>query len=278
MRSLEEKMAYIGYRMPATRKAVQAVLSQIPDEIRNCIQTIGDYGAGPGTSFWAMLPYFPNLTTLTLVEKDIELMRIGQRLMQHAGPELTGVCRWKEADFTEEKSFERHDLTLFSYSFFEQMKDQDKTTLKHVLSHNSSYIAIIEAGTPFAYQRLMQVRDDLIGAGLSVIAPCPHDATCPLQAGDWCHFSTRVARSSRLKTLKGATMGYEDEKFSYLIMGRTPLAKRAPRVLSNPQVFKEKIVVNLCASQGATELVVMKRDKENYKKAKKLENGDLFNS
>ena len=62
----------------------------------------------------------------------------------------------------------------------------------------------------------------LAAAGAHVIAPCPHAADCPLAAADWCHFAQRIERTKIHRSVKGAELGYEDEKFSYIAVARHP--------------------------------------------------------
>jgi hypothetical protein len=44
----------------------------------------------------------------------------------------------------------------------------------------------------------------------------------PAARGDWCHFATRLARSRTHRLAKGAERGFEDEKFAYAVLTRSP--------------------------------------------------------
>ena len=89
-------------------------------------------------------------------------------------------------------------------------------------------LLVVEPGTPAGYARIIALRERLIAAGAHVIAPCPHDGTCPLAAPDWCHFTQRLPRSRAHKQLKGAELPFEDEKFAYVALTRAPVAARPP--------------------------------------------------
>ena len=84
-------------------------------------------------------------------------------------------------------------------------------------------LLVVEPGTPAGYARIIALRERLIALGAHVAAPCPHDDKCPLAAPDWCHFTQRLQRSRAHKQVKGAELPYEDEKFAYVALTRTPI-------------------------------------------------------
>lgn len=63
--------------------------------------------------------------------------------------------------------------------------------------------------------------------GAHVVAPCPHDAPCPLAvpgSRSWCHFGTRFQRPGFMQQAKapaGARMNaldHQDERYSYVVL------------------------------------------------------------
>ena len=140
-------------------------------------------------------------------------------------------------------------------------------------------LALVEPGTPAGYARLLSARDALIGAGATILAPCPHHAACPLTAPDWCHFSVRLPRSRDHRLAKGAEVPFEDEKFAYLLAARPSLAAeaRTPRVLARPKAGKPGIDLKLCTEAGAVERrFVPRRDKPAHAVARRLDWGDAL--
>ena len=109
-----------------------------------------------------------------------------------------------------------------------------------------------------------------------MLAPCPHDAPCPLPAGDWCHFATRLARSRTHRLAKGAERGFEDEKFSYIVLysGAPPGGRR--RVLRRPDLRPGHVVLDLCTADGLERRTVSKRDGADYRAARKVGWGDTL--
>jgi ribosomal protein RSM22 (predicted rRNA methylase) len=75
---------------------------------------------------------------------------------------------------------------------------------------------------------------------------------------------------------KKATVPFEDEKFSYVIASRQPVALQGARILAPPIKTKAEIKFKLCAENGLTQSSIARRDKAEYKRARKLEWGDLF--
>ena len=119
----------------------------------------------------------------------------------------------------------------------------------------------------------------LIEAGASILAPCPHQAPCPLAAPDWCHFSQRLARSRDHRLAKGAEVPFEDEKFSYLVVARPAVQALTPtpRVLAPPHMAKPGIDLKLCTLDGRAEATfVPRRDKPAYAIARRLDWGDAL--
>ena len=93
-------------------------------------------------------------------------------------------------------------------------------------------------------------------------------------AGDWCHFSQRVERSSGHRHLKGGVLGYEDEKFSYVVLTRAPVVRRAARVLAQPEVSKIAVTAKLCAPDGVAISKIPRRVKMDYARARRWRWGD----
>jgi ribosomal protein RSM22 (predicted rRNA methylase) len=101
-------------------------------------------------------------------------------------------------------------------------------------------------------------------------------------AGDWCHFSQRMERTSLHRQLKGGELGHEDEKFSYLIAAKADAvsADAAPipaRIVRHPGKHSGHVQLSLCTPQGGIETrTVTRSSKSIYKLARKAEWGDTW--
>jgi ribosomal protein RSM22 (predicted rRNA methylase) len=135
-------------------------------------------------------------------------------------------------------------------------------------------LVIVEPGTPAGYARIIALREQLVAHGAHVAAPCPHEKNCPLVSPDWCHFSQRLPRSQAHKQIKGAELAFEDEKFSYVVLSRVPVAQRPARVLAQPVVTKVEVTAKLCTSDGLAIAKVPRPDKTAYARARRWRWGD----
>src|SRR5262249_9727468 len=132
-----------------------------------------------------------------------------------AGPPAVRTAAWVPGDLARYAPDGRYDLVTAAYALNELRGDAALALLDRRWEATAGALVCVEPGTPASYARLMELRARLIGLGATILAPCPHDAPCPLE-GDWCHFAVRLARSSAHRSAKGARRGFEDEKFSYV--------------------------------------------------------------
>jgi ribosomal protein RSM22 (predicted rRNA methylase) len=131
-------------------------------------------------------------------------------------------------------------------------------------------LVVIEPGTPRGYKIILAARDSLIHAGANVIAPCPHDDRCPMTGADWCHFSQRLSRTVLHRAVKGATLGYEDEKYAYVAVARVHGSPISGRVIRHPQVRSGHIYLELCTDTGLKREIVNRRDRSAFRRAHNL--------
>ncbi|MFD5538161.1 small ribosomal subunit Rsm22 family protein [Streptomyces sp. NPDC127079] len=115
-----------------------------------------------------------------------------------------------------------------------------------------------------------------LALGREIAAPCPHSAACPIVPGtDWCHFSARVSRSSLHRQVKGGSLPYEDEKFSYVAATRLPAAPAPSRVVRRPQIRKGQVLLDLCEpDEHLRRTTVTKRHGDLYRAARDVDWGD----
>lgn len=262
-----DALAYLAVRLPATYAAVRASLAAIADMRPDFApRTLLDVGAGPGTTLWAAADAWPDITDALLVEASAMFSGWGKRLAAEASlPQVT----WHIADVAAQViDTAPRDLVSLVYLLNELVPDVRHRVLERLWALTADILVIVEPGTPAGWQRILAARRQLIDYGGHVIAPCPHALACPLQPPDWCHFTQRVARSRLHRQAKDAAMSWEDEKFSYVAVSRTPLSNTAARVIARPRKAGGHVTLKLCRPDGsAGEQLFSRRDGATFKRA-----------
>jgi ribosomal protein RSM22 (predicted rRNA methylase) len=269
-----DALAYALARMPATYAAVAASLNALlemrPDFAP---QSLLDVGAGPGTASWAAAAAFPTLANFALLDANPALRTLALGFTKdssrlHAANYQLGPARALLATTGEA------DLVIAGYLIGELGENERADLADAMWAKTRDTLVIVEPGTPAGYARIIAGRAQLIASGAHVAAPCPHDRACPLQAPGWCHFAQRLPRSRAHMQMKGAEVPFEDEKFSYVVLTRTPLTQHPSRVLAPPAVGKAEIAAKLCTPDGLALAQVPRRDKAAYARARRWNWGD----
>ncbi|RJQ73708.1 rRNA methyltransferase [Pseudonocardiaceae bacterium YIM PH 21723] len=269
--------AYAAYRMPATCAAVLSLLDRFaesaPDfEPRSHV----DIGGGTGAAVWAAAEVFPSLERTTVLERVPQVISLGSRLAQDSPYRTVHSAQWKQFTIGPKPELPTADLVTMSYVLGELPEPLREPVIAEMAA-KATVVVLIEPGTPLGHDRILAARSWLVGAGLTVAAPCPHSTDCPLPTGrDWCHFAARVNRSTLHRTVKGGSLGYEDEKFSYVVATRLPISPAPGRVLRHPQRRKGAVGLTLCTVDGVQQTTVAKSQGDRYKVAKDLDWGDSF--
>lgn len=316
--STHHRLAYLAVRFPATFAANIKALTELfrlkdiqssnpcPSSNPPTIESILDLGAGPGTAAFAASTLFPEVNKVTLIERDPEMIKIGIRLQGYL-TKTGSPWIWHAGDLLELAKPSRHipnsaaipvkaDLVIASYCLGELPKQSITALISLALSSANKFVAFIEPGTPEGFSAINYIRDQLLSsAEWSIVAPCTHSNQCPLNrtrseedSQKWCHFPARLNRTNLHQLVKQGSLSYEDEKFSYLIVGRSeyvPAHRSDPkddqlipaRIIGHPRHQKGLVRLDLCTRSGqASTLTVSKREKRYYKESKKKGWGELL--
>ncbi|WP_243878132.1 small ribosomal subunit Rsm22 family protein [Streptomyces sp. SUK 48] len=268
LRDRADVAAYAAYRMPATFEAVRAALGAFADAVPGWVPgSHVDVGGGTGAATWAVSDTWAGARPVTVLDWAEPALALGRDLAA-ANPDLAGA-RWQRARIGSALDLPPADLLTVSY-VLNELAESDRTALVDAAAAAAGSVLIVEAGTPAGYARVIEARDRLIRAGFRVAAPCPHSAACPIVPGtDWCHFSARVPRSSLHRRVKGGSLAYEDEKFSYVAATRLPAEPAPARVVRRPQIRKGQVLLDLCeADEQLRRTTVTKRHGDLYKAAR----------
>ncbi len=273
--SKEEALAYAISRMPATYGSIHTALENTIKIANIDIQSVLDIGAGTGSAEWAILDLM-QVDDITCIENETYMMQMGKRLMQNN--ETLKNAKWMKLNIAQEQIDQKADLVIASYVLNEIEEKTREQILEKLWQATNKILLIIEPGTPEGYKEINSIRKYFIGNKVNIVAPCQHNGECKIGHDDWCAFSCRVARSKAHKILKDGEIPYEDEKFSYIAISKFETEKLDGVVLRHPKIESGKITIKVCKSNGEIEeKIITKKEKEIFKKAKKLKAGDIIN-
>ncbi len=272
------RAAYLASRLPATFAAVRQALTKAHELApAAAIRSLLDLGAGPGTAAWVAVEMFPQIERIGFVERDAGMAALGERLAGNSPHAALRGAHWQVADLGAPLPAGQYDLVVISYSLGELSAALARDVLQRAWQSTETWLAVIEPGTRPGFEVVANARRQLLALGGHLLAPCPHDGECPMQrAGDWCHFAARLERSAEHRRLKQASMGYEDEKFSYVIASREAAEPAAARVVRHPMHHSGFVQLTLCAPSGLERVTITRSQKEFYRAAKKAEWGDTW--
>jgi ribosomal protein RSM22 (predicted rRNA methylase) len=262
-----DALAYLVARFPATYAAAHAALRRTEDvSPQFSPASLLDVGAGPGTVALAARAVWPSLGAITLLEPNAIFRGLAKEL-------------WPSADIVARAlggTLPNADLVTAGYVLAELDLAKIGQTVRELWRAATAMLVLIEPGTPEGFARIRAARQALIEEGAHIAAPCTHDRECPMAGGDWCHFSQRLARSRDHMAVKSASVPFEDERYAYLAVSRAPLARSQARIVKPPIEQKPAILFSLCDASGLRMESVARRDKEQYRIARKKNWGDLF--
>ncbi len=202
LRDAADAAAYAAYRMPATFAAASAALAELADRAGDW--TPGshlDVGGGTGAAVWAAERVWPTeraARATVVVDWAEPALALGRGLA--SGVAALRGAEWRRGSLRGGGGTAggglpepaAADLVTVSYVLGELAEADRHAVVDAAARAARGAVVLVEPGTPEGYLRIRAARDALLGAGLRVLAPCPHDGACPLVPGqDWCHFAVR---------------------------------------------------------------------------------------
>jgi ribosomal protein RSM22 (predicted rRNA methylase) len=257
--SEKKVLAYIATRMPSIYVVLRAILGEIESRFPETPpRSLIDVGAGPGTVLWAASQIWETLCTVRLFDHSALFRNVGQRLVATSGHHLKEIISWEELDLrTQPLSLPASvslpasaDLVTASYVLGELSAPAQRTTVLSLWAATDRWLTLVEPGTPDGFRRILEARSLLLEQGAHIVAPCAAANDCPLPAHRWCHFTRRVERTRAQRAGKAATLGFEDEPYSFLICSKIPPPPIRGRVLSTPTVLKHEASIELCNNEN----------------------------
>ena len=264
-----DALAYLVWRLPATFAALSAVFARVGETVPDFAPArFLDIGAGPGTASWAAAQRWPTLTDFTLVDRNDAFLQIARTL---AAASL-GHAAFIAADARRAEG--PADLVAAGYVLAEFADTEAADIARHLWTLTEGILVLVEPGTPAGFARIRAAREALRSLGAHIVAPCTHDLACPMQGGDWCHFSQRLPRTRDHMIAKSASVPFEDERYSYLAVSRTPVTTTRARIVRPPVDSKPGLSLTLCEDGALHERFVARREKDSFRQARKHGWGD----
>lgn len=167
--------------------------------------TLMDFGAGCGSVALAAKEVFNNsLTTVSNIEKNIEMVSIGKTLFRNE--EKKPLITWHK--HFDKENLNNQDIVVSAFSLSEISEEKEFfAVLRKMWQKTKRFLVLIESGEPHHSELIGKARDFLLSSfpaslvpgstGASVVAPCSHDLECPARKIDrkkklWCQFAQKV--------------------------------------------------------------------------------------
>jgi ribosomal protein RSM22 (predicted rRNA methylase) len=260
----ERVAAYLVTRMPATYAAAWRVLGEVRGRLGGRpVASVLDVGAGTGAASLAARHWFPD-AAITLIERDGAFADAARECLPGAALRMEDAARLE--------AFPPHDLVVAAYS----LNELPPEVAARLWRAARVALVAIEPGTPAGFARIRGIRGQLLGQGARMIAPCPAETPCPLAAPDWCHFAARVERSSLHRRVKDAGLNYEDEKFSYVALGRAPAAPAVGRIIRRPEHRSGLVTLEICRASGTGAERISRHHRPAFRAARAAAWGDAW--
>jgi len=265
--------AYLGARFPSTYAVAHHVWLNIAAQIAPArLTSVLDVGAGPGTASWAAHDLLP-AARFTLLERDASWRDTASAFAAALGAQMT----FAQGAFDATEALVEHDAVVACYALNELPEARRGASIERLWRAARRVLIVIEPGTPLGFGVVRDVRDRVLENGGHVMAPCTHNLACPMTASDWCHFPLRVQRPAIQRSLKQAELGYEDEKFSYVVLSREPnTASDAGRIIRKPIRAKGHLHLDACARGQIVRHTLSKKQGDLYRDAKDADWGDVW--
>ncbi|MFB3776503.1 MAG: small ribosomal subunit Rsm22 family protein [Bryobacteraceae bacterium] len=264
----EERLAaYLVTRLPATYAAARAAMREVYRRVGDApIVSMLDLGAGAGAATLAARRVFPALGRCTLIERDRAFAGVAGKLVPGADVRVADVRRFHPPDAC--------DLVVMGYMLGELPERDRHAMVERAWQAARVALLVLEPGSPAGFEIVRLARDQLLRSGARMIAPCPGEGSCPMPPGDWCHFGQRVERSSLHRRMKGGTLGYEDEKFSYVALARQEVHRAQARIIRRPAQSPGLVHLTLCSGAAILSERISRRNPALFRAARQAGWGD----
>lgn len=268
-----DAFAYAAMLMPATyAQLYRALQISLARHDTSHWHSLLDLGSGPGTALWALHTLVPTVTERTAIERDSNFIAIARTL---CAP-LLGHTTFVAHDITHAAPWSTHDVVIIGHVLNELTVTQRAQVIANAWAATQHMLIIVEPGTSAFFDIIKEARRQLLDLGAQVVAPCTHNAPCPMVESDWCHFGQKIARPDFQRQARAVQIGWEEAKVSFVAVTKQPTPQAGQRIIHDPIVQKGAITLPVCGNDGLHTPSIRKRDKTAYAKARRAAWGDIW--
>lgn len=255
--------AFASVALPAHYSAILAVLQHIKIRLGPDfkITHVTDWSAATGSAIWAALYTFQNpilnelstqedlkirnstVKTCLAIDKREGLTTIAKRIFHDV--ELGDVDIFWQKSFQDVDKIGRskgHDALAISAFMLSSLNTASarRALVQEMWQSGAHTMVLLDHGTAAGFEAILEARETLLNMGrremddpeaesweirgCHVLAPCPHDAVCPLHhledRRSVCAFPQRLQRPSFVRLTKHSGQGHEDIMYSYVVLRR----------------------------------------------------------
>ena len=205
------QIAYVAYYLPLNYLRNQKVIQEGNRfHFFDNVETALDFGTGLTSAASCLLHQKSNLE-FTFIERSNVPQSLAQKFILPAQTKQ----HWNPKSFDKQK----FDLVIFSYSLTELDKIPPWAL-------SCDRLMIVEPSTQEDGRKLFDYREQLLGHGYQIVAPCTHQGRCPLQTEskrDWCHDRLHFDSPQWFKNIeKHLPMKNQTLTMSYLLATKKP--------------------------------------------------------
>lgn len=286
----DDVLGYLAVRAPSTYSQIYGALESIKKLNPNWQpKNILDIGSGPGTAIWAAAEIFSSLKNGTAVEMDNNFIKAGQSILTSI-PEINIV--WELTDLSKSlpKTEEIFDLVILANILNEMDEKTKNKVLSFAQNHSKGILLILEPGTPYGYEVVKQSAETLKTDKDYLVTPYIDNIFIDSEEVTFTQKIKRPDFQKRVRHLQRKNeqlekprllppSDWEESKYYYLAYSKFPNEiTPTARLIDAPKPLKPFVELKILTGRGIRTERVFKKDRELYKKAKKLNRGDTFNS
>ncbi|XP_035217657.1 methyltransferase-like protein 17, mitochondrial [Stegodyphus dumicola] len=290
-------LAYLVGRLAANYASAFKVFYELKN--RACDfepKTFFDFGSGVGSAVWAAHAVWGNsLKEYFCVDASSDMNDISQQLLIDSETEEMLIKTVYHRQFLPASETIKYDLVVSAFSLMDLPSLKDRMEIIDTLWRKTNdFLVIIEYGNNAGFLSVLDARDYILqvenmiykslgysSPGAHVIAPCPHDSTCPrLIESSYkpCGFTVPYQPLFPI----GAEPPSRKDWISYVILrkGRRPETDISWPRLVKPVLKRPKHVhCRLCCSDGKLHDIIVTKSRHGrhaYRCARSSTLGDLL--